>query len=358
MSIINRYIIKDILKFFGLLLVMVISITMVIDFFSKFGHFIDAGLPVSMALQFFLYRIPFIVFKFTPVGMVLSVLITLGLMNKNNELVALNSSGVSIYSILKPVAYLSLLIGAFVFIISDFIVPSTITKANIMWAKSVKREAEVVLKQRNIWVKGYRSIFHIKNYFLHEKIITGISLYYFDQDFKLIRRVDAKKGYFKDGQWVIEEVMEQILDNKTGEYKILFHKEMDEKFGFLPDDLKEIVKKGEEMSLAELSKYIKEIEREKYNATNYIVSYHAKIAFPVACIIMCISATGIAVRRKMRDKLSLIIASGIGMMFIFYGFYYFCLSLGNGGVLPPLVAAWLANLILLCFSFYLLLTAE
>jgi hypothetical protein len=132
----------------------------------------------------------------------------------------------------------------FVFVISDFIVPSTITKANLMWAKSVKREAEVVLSQRNIWVKGYRSIFHIKKFFLHEKIIKGISLYYFDQDFKLIRRVDANEGYYKEGKWIIKDVMEQILDKKGGQYNVLFHEEMVEKFGFLPEDLKEIVQRS------------------------------------------------------------------------------------------------------------------
>ena len=45
-----------------------------------------------------------------------------------------------------------------------------------------------------------------------------------------------------------------------------------------------------------------------------------------------------------------VIAMGIGVAFLYWILNSFCLSLGYGGVLPPIVAAWVANCVFACAS--------
>lgn len=352
MSIIGKYLTIEMLKFFGIILLMVIGIYLAVDFFEKIDNFLEAGLPLSKVLTFFQLRIPFIVAQIAPVGILLAVLIVFGLMNKNYELIAFRSSGISVYYFLKPVLSLALLLSVLLFLLADLIVPMTINKANRIWLGEVKRKSAVTSREKNIWIKGGRSISHIKYYNSKNKTISGVTLYYFDKDFKLKRRVDAKTGHFENGKWIFREIMEQQLNKTTEDYTVTFQEQRFEPFEFLPDDLKRVAKKSEEMNFIELLEYIRDVESEGYDATSYKVDLHAKIAFPLVCIVLCLLATGIAVKRKLREGLSLNIAYGIGLIFIYWIFYSFCLSLGYGGILPPVIAAWTANFIFLCIGIF------
>ncbi len=83
-----------------------VGIYLSVDFFENVDKFINAGLPVSRILLFFQLKLPLIAAQITPVGILLAVLITFGLMNKNNEIIALKSGGMSVYHFLRPILFL------------------------------------------------------------------------------------------------------------------------------------------------------------------------------------------------------------------------------------------------------------
>jgi len=172
----------------------------------------------------------------------------------------------------------------------------------------------------------------------------------------VIRRLDAAKGVYKEGLWVFYDIIEQRLGgNNNG---IILREELIEKLDFSPEDLGKVAVKSEAMNVTELYDYIRKIEFEGYDATKYRVDFYAKLAFPFVCIIMCIVGTGIALRLKAKESLPVSIVYGIGTVFFYWIFYSFCLSLGEGGVLNPLISALIPNLIFLCFGVFTLLHAE
>ena len=357
MKIIDRYLSHEIFKYFGIVLAIVIIIYCAVDFFEKIDNFIEVGFPSSKVFIYFLSKIPFIVAQITPLGILVAVLIVFGLMTKNNEIVALKSGGVSIYCLLRPVVAIGLMITILLFFFSEIIVPVTISKANSIW---MSRKAPIIRSQeKNIWIKGNRLIAHIRYYNPAAGSIFGITINYFDKDFRLIRRIDAEKGAFMNGKWVFYDLMEQRLDKATGNYNVYSYKEKAEELDILPQDLKRVVKKAEEMNFLELLAYIKRVEAEGYDATKYRVDLCAKTAMPFVCIIFSILGAGIAAKGKIRKAgMSTGIAFGIGIAFLYWSFYSFCLSLGYGSILPPFIAAWVTNFIFLCFGIFTLLNAE
>ncbi len=152
--------------------------------------------------------------------------------------------------------------------------------------------------------------------------------------------------------------MEQNLDHRTGAYDIRFSLEKIETIDFLPEDLQRVAKKSEEMSFKELLRYIRDVEFEGYDATPYRVDLHGKFALPLACLIVCLIGAGITVRKINKHGLSVNIALGIVVVFLYWIVHSFCLSLGHGGMLPPVIAAWMSNFIFTCFAIYSLLNAE
>ncbi len=358
MYVLHKYLIREISRYFVLIMGIVIAIYTIVDFFGKIDSFMEAKAPLGAALEFLMFRIPFVAAQLLPAALLLSVLVTLGLMSKKNELVALKSSGISIYTIFKPIALVGIAAGMLLFFISEVIVPVSIAKANAIYLRDVNKISAMATREKNIWIRSKHTITHITYYNQLEHTIFGVTLNHFNRKFKLIRRVDAPRGKFVNGHWVLYHIMEQLIDPATNAVKVKFFPEKTESVDLLPEDLKRVAKKADEMSYEELHGYIKAIEAEGYNADDYRVDLQAKTALPFVCLIMCMVGTGIATRRVFKESLAKIVTIGLVLIFLYWVLYSFCLSLGHGGILPPVLAAWLANLVFLGLGGILLLYAD
>ena len=358
MTILDKYLVREMVRYFFMVLILVVAIYLAVDFFEKIDDFMNAGLPFSRAIDFFLYSLPSILSLIIPVGVLLSVLISLGMMNKHNELTALRSCGISIYSLMKPILALGFLFSFVLFFLSEAIVPITMTTANRIWLIEVRKEQAVLTRENDIWMKTSQGIVHVRHYNPAEKAIYKVTLNTFDDQFKLIRRLDAERGVFTNGQWLLANILEQKLDDTGFSYNISFHDSMYVELDMNPERFQQMVKNTSEMDIMELLDSIHTIEDEGYSATRYWVDFHSKIAFPFVCAVLVLPGVGIACKNRLKEGLPVGIASGIGMAFLYWVLNSFCISLGYGEMLPPVIAAWTTNAIFLCFGIIMLMHTE
>ena len=171
MTILDKYLTREILRYFLMVLILVVAIYLAVDFFEKIGDFMEAGLPISRAFDFFLHSIPFVLSQIIPVGVLLSVLICFGMMNKHNELTALRSCGISIFSLIKPILAIGFAFSFVLFFLSEAIVPITMTTANRIWLNEVKKEQAVSTRENNILMKTPNGIIHVRHYNPAEKTL-------------------------------------------------------------------------------------------------------------------------------------------------------------------------------------------
>ena len=357
MPIIYRYISKEMLKYFVIVMGAVVGIYLAVDFFEKIDNFIGADVPFAKAVIFFAFKVPFIISQIIPVCVLLSVLIVFCLMAKNNEIIALKSGGVSIYYMLRPVIALGFLFTLLLFFLSEAIVPVTIEKSNSIWLKDVKKKNAVISKKKNIWIKGVNSIMHMNYYDPVKKTIFGVTINRFDKDFRLIKRIDAKKAAYTEKTWILFDIIDQDIGYGKGKNRVVLIDKREENIGFLPEDLQRVIKKSEEMSFSELLRYINKIEAEGYDAGKYRIDLYAKTAFPFVCLIMSMVGSGIALKGNFGGSMPVKISVGIGMAFIYWIFYSFCVSLGYGSMLPPLISVWAANVVFFCLGGYFIFSS-
>lgn len=358
MTILNRYIVLEFTKCFLLVLLSVLAIFVAIDYLGTMDEFIEADISLWRAFQYVLYKIPFISTQAMPIVLLLAILIVFGLMSKNNELIIINSCGISIYALVKPVLAISMTLAVFQFVLTEQIVPATMRTANIIKYQEIRKTANVTRHEKNIWIKGHRQITHIKYYHPPSKAIFGFTRYYFDADFRLVKRLDAAKGVYAQDHWQLSDCMTQTLDTKDNAYHITFDAHITADLAFQPQDFNRIVPKSQEMNFRELRAYARKVEQEGYDATSYNVDLYAKTAYPWVCIMMGLIGLGLTARKKLRSGLPISITYGLAIGFLFWIFQSFCLSLGYGAILPPLVAAWAANFIFFCAGLMLVLQAE
>ncbi|MFZ5571905.1 MAG: LPS export ABC transporter permease LptG [Thermodesulfobacteriota bacterium] len=358
MTLLHGYITREVLKFFFLVLSLVIGIFVAVDYLGTMDEFIQAEISLHRALLYVVLKIPFVAGQFIPVALLLSVLIVFGLMSRNNEITALKSSGISIYCLVRPVMAVSIGLAFFLVILSEFAAPISMQKSNEIKLFEIRKENLASYKKENIWMKDNRQIIHVPHFQPDENSVFEVTIYIFDDNYRLTGRVDAEKGVYRDRRWLLYGIMEQTLDKATGNYRISFHEQKVVPLPFQPEDLQAVMKKSAEMNFMELSEYINKVEEEGYDATSYRVDLYAKTAFPFVCIIMGLIGTGLSARGKLDKGLAVGISYGIGIAFFYWVFYNFCLSLGYGELLPPFIAAWITNMIFMSFGAVYILNAE
>ena len=133
MTILYRYVTREILASFFIVLVAVLSIYVAVDFIEKIDNFMESGVPATRCVVYLLYKLPFIFVQIAPVGFLLSILVALGLMNKNNEVIALKSCGIGKNRLLKPTMVLGVLFCAGLFLVAEMLMPVFMVRANQIW---------------------------------------------------------------------------------------------------------------------------------------------------------------------------------------------------------------------------------
>ncbi len=359
MTILSRYIVKEIAKHFGIILIAVMGIYLTVDFIEKIDNFMEAKVPFGRALLYFGYKLPLILIQITPVGVLLSVLITFGLMSKHNELIALRSSGINLVSLISPILSCGVAATLLVLLMNEGVAPLTMIRANKIWLQEVKRNRMTTIQQKDIWLKGERAIIHLKYYEPETMSVMGINVNRFDKQSNLVQRIDAKIGVFQKGRWLLKEGIAQQRDQLTEDWHISLFESQWVDLPFTPEELAKAAPQTEEMSFLQLNDYVKKIRAEGYDATRYEVDLHAKISFPFVCLIMTLVGAGLAARGKIKDGLAISIVYGLGIVFLYaITFFLLFLRLGYAGILPPLLAAWGVNLLFFSLAAYLFMNAE
>jgi lipopolysaccharide export system permease protein len=346
----SRYWFREWLKTFLITQAIVLCVYLAVDYLSNMDRFLSSGMSLVQALGYELLTIPFMFVQFSPAGMVLSVIVVFGLMNRNNELMALRSSGISLFHLVRPAAATGLAMAALMFLLGETLVPVTMARANAIKYSTFKKNKKIHASTEDVWIQGDRKIVHVRYFNPKDGTVSGISITCFDQEFNLASRTDAAWARYGEGAWHLAGVLEQTFSPDSDESGVTFHDQKTVDLEILPEDLQRVARKSDEMSFFELARYVRKVEAEGYDATVYRVDLYGKTAFPFLCLIMALTGAAAGIRPFMKDGMPLGIGLGLAVSFAYWVMYGFCTSLGYGRLLPPFVSAWAANFFFLCFS--------
>jgi LPS export ABC transporter permease LptF/LPS export ABC transporter permease LptG len=109
----DRYVLSELIGPLGLGLLVYTFILLLQTFFRLAEMIIKRGLPAATVGELLLYSLPNIVVLTLPMSFLLAVLVGIGRLASDSELVALRSSGVSLYRILRPVLLFATLLAGF-----------------------------------------------------------------------------------------------------------------------------------------------------------------------------------------------------------------------------------------------------
>ena len=356
MNILPRYLTKEFFKLLFFCQTIFVTIYLIIDFLQKIDNFVEAD-AANAIFVYLSYKTPYITVQMVPVASLIAIILMFSLMKKNNEILFLKASGISIFHISLPVLCASLSVAAIVFLISELIVPITSSESQSVWNKEVKKITQKQFYGRDqIWYKGVNSIYWIKHFDGKRMIMEQPVFYFFDDSFHLIKRIQAKKAIWAKGKWKLQGGIIQIPLAGEG-YSSHIFKEMEIVLPETPDCFLRPAKKPDEMSYWQLKRFAETIRLEGYDATRYLVDMNIKLAFPVINLVMALIGISIALGLD-KGGTPLAISFGIGACFLYLVSFGLARSFGLSGILPPGLAAWFTNILFSLLGIYMMMNVR
>lgn len=340
--ILYRYVIREYLKTFGLCLGALIFIYAVVLFFQKMDIVTKYQAPFYMLFEYVLYKMPEVIFQWTlPYGVLVSTLLTLGGLSRHSEITAMKAGGVSLYRITLPLISLALILSFFSFLGNEYVVPVTNQKTRHLFSVQVRKEQPSnSFKNYKIWFHADHRIFNIQLMDTENKVLKGMTLYEFNDQFRCVRRIDAREAKWSNGRWRFYDGAVRDFDEK-GSIQVSLFKEEDFTLPENWETFQRMERKSEEMSYTELQNYIQRIQSAGYDATRYQVDLYSKLSFPFLNLIMVLIGVPFALKTSRSGGVALSIGISVIIGFSYGLLFYVFLSFGKTGLLPPFLSSWI-----------------
>jgi len=359
LKIVYKYVIKEYLKILFYSLFTFTAIYFIVDFFERLDRFIKYKTETTLIIKYLLFKTPLIIYQTLPIAVLLSTLMTIGALSKNNEITAMKSGGISIYKISMPLIFIALIITVITFITSEYVNPYTNQRVTSIMNFVKQKKTVTFLKLDNIWFSGNELVYNIDYFDSKTNNLHGVKIFNFDKDYNLTGRIDAKEGVYENKKWVLKDVEVRTFKYEgnvaeVAELKGYLTKEVD--VIEPPTALKEARKKTDDMSYSELSQFVKKVKRGGYEATEYEVDMYSKFSIPFVSVIMTIIGIPFALKSERSGSIAVGVGISLIIGFCYFLVFSFAISLGHAGVIPPLISAWIALFIFLLIGAYMFST--
>ncbi|MBN2057481.1 MAG: LptF/LptG family permease [Candidatus Saganbacteria bacterium] len=355
-KIIDRYILRELIEpfLFGLgAFTAILSASMIL--FELVRAVVLKGMPLIVALQVFIYRLPGIVVYIFPMATLLACLLAFSRLSSESEVIAFRASGISLYRLIIPVIFMGLAVSLVNLSFSEVVVPESNKAAkNLLIATTAEHKPKM---QKNVFVpemeKGeLKRIFYAET--MKADTMQDVIVQEFSQG-KLTQIITASQAKWssQSDEWIFRDGTIYLIA-ETGEYKHLIKfKEQSIAIKYSPADFFIGDKNPEEMTIAELADFIKLKEKMGVETTDFKIQLNMKLAIPFASLVFALLGAPMGISPR-RASSSIGLGLSIIVIFFYYILTFISMAVGELKLIIPSLAAWLPNIITGGVGWYIL----
>ncbi|MBW2544196.1 MAG: LPS export ABC transporter permease LptF [Deltaproteobacteria bacterium] len=363
-KVVNRYILKEIsIPFFMIIFILTFALLMG-RILQLMDLMINRGIYFADIAKLVLYLMPSLLIITIPVSLLISILMGMGRLSRDNEILVLKSSGLSLYQLMTPIAFVSLCAFLMTAATGFFLVPyGNLATRNLLF-DIAKQKASIGIKERVFNDDFAGLVLYSEEIPSHGDYMKSV----FISDTRMLEEpatIIAQKGYFISNP----ESMQITLRLEDGSIHtvskdLTTYKKIDFSSYDINLDLSTSIggknritaKDSKEMSLPELIRKSRAHGLKETAMKEFIIEIHKKFTLPFACIVFGIIGIplGIAKHRSGKSRGFVI---GLIVIMIYYVLQIGGEALGETGMLSPAIGAWISNVMLGVIGVYLLIAA-
>jgi len=360
--LLDSYVVRE---FFGMFLVVLGSFVMlmlVFTFFELVGDIIRNHVALGMVGDYLFNLAPSMIYTITPLAVLIAVLVTFGVLNRNSEIVAMKATGISLYRLVIPVISISAILAIALFVFDDYYLPAANRRQEFLRSTIKGRPPQTFLHPEEKWMFGQSGpgepahIFYYQFFDRDDDAFANLSVFEFDPStFALSRRIFALRAIWDDKTetWhFLNGWVRDIEGNKRDykEFKNTTFSEIQEDPGYFKKENLQ----SQEMNFQQLRAYIRDLRQSGFDTMRLRVALWHKLAYPLIAIIMAMLAIPFALSMGRRGSLTGI-AVAISVALAYWVVDGLFGAMGNVNYLPAALAAWSPDILFALTGGYLLL---
>ncbi len=326
------------------------------------GDIVRNHIPLSTVGDYLFNLTPSMLYAITPLAVLIAVLVTFGVLNRNSEIVAMKATGISLYRLVVPVVSISAILAVGLFFFDDFYLPQANRRQEALRSTIKGRPPQTFLHPEQKWIFGQPHagepgrIFYYQFFDADANEFANLSIFEFDPStFALSRRISATRVFWDpaSSSWRFVNGWERdIVGNSTrySDFSNTTFAEIHEDPGYFKKENLQ----SQEMNFRQLDRYIKDLRQSGFDTMRLRVALWHKLAYPLIAIVMAVLAIPFALSMGRRGSLSGI-AVAIAVALAYWVVDGLFGAMGNVNYLPAALAAWSPDILFGLTGGYLLL---
>jgi lipopolysaccharide export system permease protein len=355
----DRYVLREWLRVFLITLLGFPILVIVIDLTDKLDTYLSRGVkPGAVALSY-IFDLPEKMFLVLPVAVLFATVFTVGSLGRHSELTAAKASGISFHRLVRPLflAAGAAFIGGL--LLGELAPVATSKRLELLGEKAIRSTSSrynFVYRADHGWVYAIRAL-ELRTREMTDLLMEreGAGADYPTIVLAAQRAVYSDTGKSPSRLWMLQRGTLRYLAGTEpgGEFAFEFDSLRSRTLTERPVDLLAEPKAPEEMRYGELRGYIDALTRSGSNARKLQVDLALKIAIPFICLLIALFGAPLAISTP-KSGPAWGVAASLATTFIVLLMFQLAKAVGAGGVLPPLLAAWVPNILVGVAAVYLL----
>ncbi len=351
----DRYVVREMLIPLGIGTLAILLMLIGNLLFNYAPLFFSYGVPVVAVAQFVIYYTPYLMVLSLPVGTAVGTALTVNRLARDAEITVLRIAGISLRRIFMPLLLVGLLLSGANYWLNEHVVPPAMREFNklrnrvFLMAPVPNLASNAVVKAQNYTITVGLAEQRGDKVLLEEVLAIERRA----RDSWLV--IKSPKGSYQDGIWEFEKPMvlyvegDRVIEVQQSPRLVINLQVALQDFFVTPEP--------EEQTRAQLREQIARNREMGYVNPRLEVSYHLKVAMPMACFVLALCSPVLSFWLARAGSFVGVLLS-IVLVFVFWNTFLLFRLLGDQGLLPPLLSAWLPNLLFGAGGFYLIYRAE
>jgi len=340
LRLLDRYVVREFLRIFMITTLGFPAFTIAINLADNIDKYLNRHLSTHAIALAYVFFLPEQIFFIIPAAVLFATVFAVGSLSRHSELTAAKASGVSFHRLAVPLFVLAALASVLTFVLGELAPLATERRTELLGEKAIHSQS---FRSNFVYRADGGRTYAIRTLTVADSSMVDVEIereggprfpgYFLTA---ASGTWSAKRGWtLKDGQFRLFWSPEREI---TLSFDSLRQRAMTER----PLDLLTEPKAPDEMRYAELGHYVQTLERSGGDANKLKVEQALKIAIPCTCLIIALFGAPLGITGA-RSGAAYGVAVSLATTIVFLVMVQISQSVGAGGVLPPVLAAWLPN---------------
>ncbi len=315
MSILARYLTRQLLASIGLALAVLLLLFGFFDLIDELGDLRPGTYTLGKALLYVALHLPARLHELMPIAAVIGALFAFARLADSSEFTVMRASGLSPLRLARYMVVLGAGIAAAILVIGEYLTPVSERAAQQL---KLRTTTSVVAQEfrSGLWAKDGQSFVNAQA-MLPDATLVNLKVFQFDEQFHLRRILAAERGVWAPaGEWRLEGVTLTRLEADGIAIERL--PALGWRSSVNPELLAALMVPPERMALGALNTYVAHLRENKQKTARFEIARWNKLSHPLAAPVMLLLALPFAYAQPRAGGIGARIMAGILIGLAFY----------------------------------------